>query len=99
MMVTFTKLLEIRIVAKSRSESSKRANILRSLSLLLWLISLKSLGEREKNAISEADTKPEQKSNTIASTMAMIAPTVGVFNVMLLKRSASWHKYESGSKE
>jgi hypothetical protein len=45
----------------------------------MWLI---SVGEREKNAISDADTKPETTSNSIAITTATIPPSVGVENVI-----------------
>ena len=58
-MVTFTKLFEIRIVANKRSESSNKAMIRLSDECSSSSISLRSPGEREKNAISEADTKPD----------------------------------------
>lgn len=77
MMVTFTKLLDIRIVASNFSESSNKATIRLSEACSSFSISLRSLGEREKNAISEADTKPEANNNNIAKEIATIAPTEG----------------------
>ena len=61
--VTFTKLLEIRIVANKCSESSSRALIRLSEEVCPSSISLKSPGDREKKAISEADTKPDAYNN------------------------------------
>ena len=49
-MVTLTKLLEIRIVANKRSESFSRALIRLSEVCFPSSISLKSTGEREKKA-------------------------------------------------
>ena len=93
-MVTLTKLLEIRIVANKRSESFSRALIRLSEVCFPSSISLKSTGEREKKAISEADTKPEAYNNKTANKIAMIAHMVTPSN-----KSAKRHKYESGSKE
>jgi hypothetical protein len=47
------------------------------------------LGDKEKNAISDAETNPEQKSNNKAKTKATIAPVVGVLNVIQSKSSAN----------
>lgn len=99
MIVTFTKLFEMRIVANRRSDSSRRFKIFLSLSLLLCSISLISLGESEKNAISEAETNPEQNNRIKAKTMAIMAPTEGGYTVIPSNKLANWHKYESESKE
>ena len=80
-MVTLTKLLEIRIVANKRSESFSRALIRLSEVCFPSSISLKSTGEREKKAISEADTKPEAYNNKTANKIAMMAPMVGAVTV------------------
>ena len=97
--VTFTKLLEIRIVANKCSESSSRALIRLSEEVCPSSISLKSPGDREKKAISEADTKPDAYNNITANKIAMIAPMVGAVTVTPSNKSAKRHKYESGSKE
>ena len=97
-MVTLTKLLEIRIVANKRSESFSRALIRLSEVCFPSSISLKSTGEREKKAISEADTKPEDNNKT-ANKIAIMAPMVGAVTVTPSNKSAKRHKYESGSKE
>ena len=76
-MVTFTKLFEIRMVANNRSESFNKAMIRLSEECSSFSISLRSLGEREKNAISDAETKPEANNNNTARMIAIIAPTVG----------------------
>ena len=55
-------------------------------------IEFKSDGESEKNAISEAEAKPEASKSTPANTIAIIAETEGVCTVILLKISANWHK-------
>lgn len=93
------KLLEIRIVANKRSESFSRALIRLSEVCFPSSISLKSTGEREKKAISEADTKPEAYNNKTANKIAMMAPMVGAVTVTPSNKSAKRHKYESGSKE
>ena len=98
-MVTLTKLLEIRIVANKRSESFSRALIRLSEVCFPYSISLKSTGEREKKAISEADTKPEAYNNKTANKIAIMAPMVGAVTVTPSNKSAKRHKYESGSKE
>ena len=91
-MVTLTKLLEIRIVANKRSESFSRALIRLSEVCFPSSISLKSTGEREKKAISEADTKPEAYNNKTEITRYMIAPMVGAVTVTLSTNSRV--KYE-----
>ena len=77
MMVTFTKLLEIKMVANNLSESSNKDAIYLSDEWFSSSISLRSLGDKEKNAISDADTKPEANNNNTAKTMAIIAPNEG----------------------
>ena len=76
-MVTFTKLLDIRIVASKRSESSNKEVIYLSDECSSSSISLRSLGDKEKKAISEADTKPDANNNNTAKDIAIIAPTEG----------------------
>ena len=83
-MVTFTRLLVIRIVASVRSESSRRARIALSLSKLLSSNSLISLGVNEKKAISEPDAKPENNRRTAASITAKMAPMEGAMIVTSL---------------
>ena len=99
MMVTLTKLLEIKIVASRRSESSNKAMIRLSEEWFSSSISLKSLGDKEKKAISDADTKPEANNNKTARMMAIMAPKEGAVTVTPSNNSAKRHKYESGSKE
>ena len=77
MIVTFTKLLDINIVANNFSESFNKAIIRLSERCSSSSISLRSLGEREKNAISDADTKPEANNNKTAKLIAIIAPNEG----------------------
>jgi hypothetical protein len=61
-------------------------------------MSLISLGDKEKKAISDAETNPEQNNNMIANTKATMAPTLGEYNLIPSKRLANWHKHESKSK-
>ena len=77
MMVTLTKLLEIKMVANNLSESCNKALMCLSEGCSSSSISLRSLGESEKNAISDADTNPDANNNKIAKLMAMMAPTEG----------------------
>lgn len=91
-MVTFTKLFVISIVASSRSVSSNKFLIFSSEGCFPSSIEFKSDGESEKNAISEAEAKPEASKSTPANTIAIIAETEGVCTVILLKTSANWHK-------
>lgn len=55
-------------------------------------MALKSEGDNEKNAISEAEAKPEASKSTPAKTMAIIAEIEGACTVIPLKISANWHK-------
>ena len=73
-MVTFTKLLVIRMVANVRSEFSRRYFILASTRFFSSSSSFKSLGESEKNAISEPEANPENSRSTQARTIAKMAP-------------------------
>ena len=77
MMVTFTKLLDIKIVANSRSESANKLLIRLSEEWFSSSMSFKSLGDKEKNAISEADTKPEANNNNTARIIATNSPVPG----------------------
>ena len=84
MMATLTRLFVIRIVASVRSESSPRASICLSCSSLLSSSSFKSLGDSEKNAISEPDANPEKISRIAASIAAKMAPMEGAMIVTSL---------------
>ena len=77
MIVTFTKLLVIRIVASSRSLLLSKREIRLSDGFFSSSITLKSLGDKEKNAISEAEAKAEKSNKTAATTMAMTAAVDG----------------------
>ena len=79
-MVTFTKLLVIKMVAKVRSESLRSSSIFLSRSSLLSSNSFKSLGESEKNAISEPEAKPDRNNKRMAKMPEMIAPKEGVIH-------------------
>jgi hypothetical protein len=61
--------------------------MMRSLTLSPSSIALRSEGVREKKAISEAETKPEQKSNKQTNTMATTTPTEGAVNCIEEKAS------------
>ena len=91
-MVTFTKLFVIRIVANKRSLLSSRLLIFSSEGCFLSAIAFRSDGEREKKAISEADAKPETSKSKPANTMATTAEIEGVCTDIPLKTSANWHK-------
>ena len=55
--------------------------------------------DKEKKAISDADTKPDANNKSIANDMATIAPAEGGITVTPSNNSVKRHKYESGSKE
>ena len=97
--ITLTKLLDIRIVANKRSESANNDLIYLSEVCFSSSTSFKSPGDNEKNAISEADTKPEANNRRTANEIATMAPTEGAATVTPSNKSAKRHKYESGSKE
>ena len=81
MMVTFTRLLVISIVASVRSESSRSCLILTSSEVRSSSSSFKSLGDKEKNAISEPEAKPDTNNSRQAKTPAIIAPNDGAISV------------------
>jgi len=73
---TFTKLLAIRIAASRYSERSSKRWINGSEGAFSSRMSLISPGVNEKNATSEADTKPETNSRRIARLNAITGPAV-----------------------
>ena len=79
--VTLTKLFEIRMVASKRSESSSKALMRESEGCSFSSTLLRSEGDNEKKAISDAETKPEAYNNRIARINAIIAPIEGVTTV------------------
>ena len=81
MIATLTKLFVTRIVASSFSELSVSAHTLLSRRVPLVRTVLSSSGESEKNAVSEAETKPETARRSRAATIPMTDPTVGRLNV------------------
>ena len=97
--ITLTKLLEIRMVANKRSESANKSLMYLSEECSSSSTSFKSLGDKEKNAISDADTKPEANNNNTANEIAIMAPMEGAVTVTPSNNSAKRHKNESGSKE
>lgn len=90
--VTFTKLFVINIVASRRSLSDNKSLILESDGCLRSAIVFKSAGESEKKAISEAEANPDTSKRRPAKTMATMDGTVGACTVIPLKTSANWHK-------
>ena len=76
-MVTLTKLLVIRMVASVRSPSLRSCTILLSIVLFSGSSSLRSFGERLKNAISEPLAKPDINSRNAVSIIAIYTPNVG----------------------
>ena len=87
------------MVANNRSDSSNKERICLSTFFPRWFMSFISLGDNEKKAISDAETKPEHPNNKTAKTKATMAPALGAYNVIPSKRLANWHKYESGSND
>lgn len=87
MMVTFTKLLVIKMVAKVRSESSRNICIFLSVSVFPSSSSATSEGAKLKNAISEPLAKADIKSNIAAKTAAMTTPMDGECNATSPKAS------------
>lgn len=77
MMVTLTRLLVMRIVANVRSESFLNSIIFLSRSVFSSASSSKSLGEREKMAISEPEANPDAISSNAANSPEIITPMVG----------------------
>ena len=72
------------MVANVRSESSPKARICLSRSLLLSSNSFKSLGDNEKKAISEPEAKPEKNRSITAKMAAKMAPVEGAMIVTSL---------------
>lgn len=91
-MVTFTKLLVIKIVANNRSVFSSRLLIFSSEGCFFSAIEFKSDGESEKKAISEAEAKPEISRRNPANTIDTMAEKEGACTEIPLKTSANWHK-------
>ena len=75
--MTFTKLLVIKIVAKVRSESSLNILIFISVGVLESSSSSTSEGERLKKAISDPLAKADKTSSMAAKTAAIILPVEG----------------------
>ena len=86
------EILSSKIVANKRSVSSNKFLIFSSEGCFPSSMALKSEGDNEKNAISEAEAKPEASKSTPAKTMAIIAEIEGACTVIPLKISANWHK-------
>ena len=68
------------MVANSFCDMPRRRVMIWSLVWFSSSISLWSDGVSEKKAISEADTKPEQKSKRQANTSATTTPAEGAVN-------------------
>ena len=77
MMVTLMRLLEISMVARSRSDCSSSRVMIWSDEASLSVIIFLSEGDNEKKAVSEADTKAEQANSNAVSANAMMAPSDG----------------------
>ena len=77
-MISHKLLLVIKMVASVRSESSRNCKIFLSVSVALSLSSFKSVGDNEKNAISEPEAKPDTTSSRQARMPATTAPREGV---------------------
>ena len=78
MIVTFTKLLVMRIVARVLSLSRRNWLIFLSVEFLSGSSSLRSDGDKLKKAISDALANPEKKSSKRARTAERHTPNVGV---------------------
>jgi hypothetical protein len=86
MIVTLTKLLVISIVARVRSESSLNILILESLTVCSSSIIEISLGDSEKNAISDADIIPETYKRKTINIKETYTPNVGEYTSILLNK-------------
>ena len=92
-MATLTRLLLIRIVANRRSLSIRRLLIFLSTGRFYSSTSLMSAGLILKNAISLHETNAEQNKSKSPNSNAIIAPIVGVSNVIWEKAvGISWKK-------
>ena len=87
------------MVANSRSLLLSKREIRLSDGFFSSSITLKSLGDKEKNAISEAEAKAEKNNKIAATTMAMMAAVDGCWIVISFTTAVSWDKNESESKE
>jgi len=97
-MVTLTRLLVISTVVSSCSLSDRSVVMRLSESDSLDSILLRSVGESEKKAISDAEAKAETNNSKPASTIATRADVVGGVIVVVLKIFApKRHKYTSES--
>lgn len=85
MIVTFTKLLVMSTVVSNCSLSIKSDSMRLSVRESLDSILFKSEGDKEKNAISDAEANAETNKRSPASTIAIIAGVEGVTIVILLK--------------
>ena len=99
MIVTFTKSFAIRIVANKCSESFNKVLIRLSVLFSCLSTSFISLGEREKKAISDADTNAEHPKSNTANKSATIALILGVITVTPSNRDFIPDINESESKE
>ena len=89
MMVTLTKLLVIRMVANNLSLSPSRRAIRWSAGFFFSSMMLRSAGDSEKNAISEAEAKAEKSNRKAATTMATMAAVDGCWIVISLNTAVS----------
>ena len=80
----------MRIVPNNRSESSSNLSIFLSQVRLLCSISFRSFGDKEKKAISEAETNPDAPSKSAAITMAIMASIEGAETVTPSNQEAIW---------
>ena len=60
---------------------------------------LRSVGESEKKAISDAEAKADKSNRKAATTMATMAAVDGCWIVISFNTAVSWDKNESESKE
>ena len=87
------------MVANKRSLSPSKREIRWSAGFFFSSMMLRSEGESEKNAISDAEAKAEKSNRKAATTMATMAAADGCWIVMSLNTANSWDKNESESKE
>ena len=84
MMVTFTRLLVISMVASVRSESLRNCLICTSPVVFSSSSSFRSDGDKEKNAISEPEAKLDTNNKRQAQIPATMAPMDGDIRVTSL---------------
>ena len=77
------------MVANKRSLSLSKRAIRLSAGLFFSSMILRSVGEREKKAISDAEAKAEKSNRKAATTMATIAAADGCWIVMSLNTAES----------